>query len=156
MPYSPLAALRHRNFRLLWLGQFVSFSGSMMQGAAILWHVSLLVPENQKAIALGLVGLMRLIPLAGFSLVAGVVADAVDRRKLLLITQTAMTLIAFVLAWITFRGLTTVWPIYLLSVLSAAAGAFDSPARTSLLPTLVPREHMPNAISLNSFMFQIA
>src|SRR6185503_12088277 len=128
---SSLVALRYRNFRLLWIGQLVSFSGSMMQNAAILWHVSLLVPENQKGIALGLVGLMRLLPIAGFSLIAGVVADAVDRRKLMLITQTMVMAISAVLAFITFSGLKVVWPIYLLSVLSAAAGSFDSPARSS-------------------------
>jgi MFS family permease len=156
MPFSPLIALRYRNFRLLWWGQLISFSGSMMQNAAILWHVSLLVPENQKGIALGLVGLMRLLPIVGFSLIAGVVADAVDRRKLMLITQTMVMVISALLAFITFRGLKVVWPIYLLSVLSASAGSFDSPARSSLMPMLVPREHLPNAISLNSFMFQVA
>jgi Zn-dependent protease with chaperone function len=60
---APLVALQHRNFRLLWLGQIVSFSGSMMQTAAILWHVSLLVPPDRKALALGLVGLVRLVPI---------------------------------------------------------------------------------------------
>jgi hypothetical protein len=71
---SSLVALRYRNFRLLWIGQIISFSGSMMQNAAILWHVSLLVPENQKGIALGLVGLVRVVPIIVFSLVGGVVS----------------------------------------------------------------------------------
>src|SRR5437016_7235095 len=131
MKTSPLIALRYRNFRLLWIGQLISFSGSLMQNTAILWHVSLLVPENQKGIALGLVGLVRLFPIVGFSLIAGVIADAVDRRKLMLITQTTVMLIAIVLAFITFRGLTIVWPIYLLTGLSAAVGSFDGPARSS-------------------------
>ena len=61
---SPFIALQHRNFRLLWFGQLISFSGSMMQNAAILWQVSLLVPENQKAIALGLVGVVRVVPIS--------------------------------------------------------------------------------------------
>src|SRR5215212_7568787 len=103
---SSLVALRYRNFRLLWFGQLVSFSGSMMQNAAILWHVSLLVPDNQKGIALGLVGLVRVVPIIIFSLIGGVVADAVNRRKLLIITQTVMTIAATLLAVITFRGLT--------------------------------------------------
>jgi len=153
---SPFLALQHRNFRLLWTGQLISLSGSMMQTAAILWHVSLLVPESQKGLALGLVGLVRVIPIVIFSLVSGVVADALDRRRLMLLTQTGMTLAASALALITFRGLTVVWPIYLLTALSAAAGAFDNPARQSLFPTLVPREHLPNAISLNAIMFQAA
>jgi MFS family permease len=155
-PTSAFLALQHRNFRLLWFGQLISMSGSMMQSAAILWHVSLLVPENQKGLALGLVGLVRVIPIIVFSLVSGVVADALDRRRLMLITQIAMTLVAAILAWSTFRGLAVVWPVYLLAALSSAAGSFDGPARQSLIPTLVPREHLPNAISLNTIMFQTA
>jgi MFS family permease len=153
---SPFLALQHRNFRLLWLGLLISLSGSMMQNAAILWHVSLLVPENQKGLALGLVGLVRVMPIIVFSLVGGAVADALDRRGLLLLTQIALTLIAGLLAWITFSGLSAVWPVYVLAALSSAASAFDAPARQSLFPNLVPREHLPNAISLNSIMFQTA
>ena len=153
---SSLLALQHRNFRLIWLGQFISLSGSMMQSAAILWHVSLLVPESQKGLALGVVGLVRVVPIVGFSLLSGVVADAVDRRKLMLVTQTGMTLAASVLAFLTFRGLAAVWPLYLLTAVSAGASAFDNPARQSLVPNLVPREHLPNAISLYAIMFQAA
>jgi len=153
---STLVALQHRNFRLLWAGQLVSFSGTTMQSAAILWHVALLVPDHRKGLALGMVGLVRILPIVGFSLISGVVADALDRRRLMLITQTAMAVFAGVLALLTFRGLHTLWPIYLLSALGSAAAAFDSPARQSLIPNLVPREHLPNAISLNTTMMQIA
>jgi MFS family permease len=153
---SPFVALQHRNFRLLWSGQLVSFSGSMMQTAAILWHVSLLVPADRKALALGLIGLTRVVPIIAFSLAAGVVADALDRRRLMMLTQSAMAIIAVALALLTFRGLSNVWPIYLLAALSSAAGSFDGPARQSLIPNLVPREHLPSAISLNTIMMQIA
>ena len=68
------AALSHRNFRLLWIGLLISFSGSLMQSAAILWHVSLLVPDDRRAIALGMVGLVRVVPIVLFSLMAGVAA----------------------------------------------------------------------------------
>jgi MFS family permease len=149
-------ALRHRNFRLLWAGQLVSFSGTMMQSAAILWHVSLLVPEDRKALALGMVGLVRIVPIVVFSLVSGVVADVLDRRKLMLATQTVMATFAGILALLTFRGLHAVWPIYLLAALGSAAAAFDGPARQSLIPNLVPREHLANAISLNTIMSQLA
>jgi len=152
----PFLSLRYRNFRLLWISLLISFSGSMMQTAAILWHVSLVAPPDKKAIALGLVGLVRVVPIIVFSLVGGVAADAVDRRKLMLYTQTAMTLSAATLAFITFRGLTATWPIYLLTGIGAAAGSFDGPARQSLIPNLVPREHLSNAISLNTIMFQVA
>lgn len=151
-----LIALQHRNFRLLWSGQLISMAGSMMQSAAILWHIALLVPADQKALALGMVGLVRIIPIIGFSMISGVVADALDRRKLMLITQTGMTLVAVTLAALAFSGLRAVWPIYLLAALGAAFGAFDGPARQSLVPNLVPREHLPNAISLNTIMFQTA
>src|SRR5262245_30728304 len=91
---SPFVALRHRNFRLLWIGQLVSFSGSQMQMAAVLWHVSLLAPPGRKGLALGIVGLVRVVPIIGFSLFSGVVADALDRRKLMLATQSVMTVFA--------------------------------------------------------------
>ncbi len=127
-----------------------------MQNAALLWHVSLLVPPDRKGLALGLVGLVRVIPVTVFSMISGVVADAWDRRKLMLFTQIAATFVAVALAVLTFRGLTHVWPVYLLAALGSAVGAFDLPARGALVPTLVPREHLPNAISLNTIMFQTA
>ncbi len=148
-------ALQHRNFRLIWIGLMVSFTGSMMQNAALLWHVSLLVPGH-KGLALGLVGLVRVVPVAVFSMLSGVVADAWDRRRLLLSTQIAATAVALTLAVLTFRGLMHVWPIYVLAAVGAGVGAFDLPARGALVPTLVPRKHLPNAISLNAIMFQTA
>ena len=74
-------ALSHRNFRLLWIGLLVSFSGTFMQSAAVLWHVSMLVPPNKRAIALGLVGLVRIFQVILFSMISGVAADAFDRRN---------------------------------------------------------------------------
>src|SRR6185436_18097002 len=149
-------ALRHRNFRLIWIGLFVSFTGSMMQNAGLLWHVSLLVAPDRKGLALGLVGLVRVVPIVLFSMLSGVVADAWDRRRLMLVTQVAATAVAISLAVLAFRHVTMVWPIYLLAALGSGVGAFDLPARNSLVPSLVPREHLPNAISLNTIMFQTA
>jgi MFS family permease len=153
---SSFIALRYRNFRLLWLGQLISMCGSMMQNVAILWHISLLVAPGQKGLALGLVGLVRVVPIIVLSLVSGVVADVLDRRKVMLMTQTGMALLAFVLAAVTFGGLHTPWPIYVLTALSSGIGTFDGPARQSLIPSLVPEKHFPNAISLNTLMFQFA
>jgi MFS family permease len=150
------AALGHRNFRLLWTGLLLSMTGSLMQNAAILWHVSLLVGPERKALALGMVGLVRVAPIVIFSMLSGVVADVWNRRKLMLLTQSGATVVALILAILTFRGLTQVWPIYLLAALGACAGAFDLPARQALIPMLVPRKDLPNAISLNSIMFQTA
>jgi len=127
-----------------------------MQNAALLWHVSLLVPPEHKGLALGLVGLVRVVPIIFFSMISGVVADAWNRRRVMLSTQSASTAVAIGLAALAFRGVTAVWPIYALAALASGVGAFDMPARNALLPSLVPREHLPNAISLNTIMFQTA
>jgi MFS family permease len=151
-----IAALQYRNFRLLWIGLLVSMTGSLMQNAALLWHVSLLVPPDKKGLALGLVGLARVGPIVVLSLVSGVVADAWDRRRLMFFTQSMAALVALALAVLTFRGLHVVWPIYALAAVGAAVSVFDLPARQALTPMLVPREHLANAISLNTIMFQAA
>ena len=133
-PYLP--ALRHRNFRLLWSTQLISMAGSMMQTAAILWHVSLLVPPHQRGLALGMTGAVRIVPIVVFSIVSGVVADHYDRRVVMLLTQTGMAMCAAALAMLAFTGTRGLWPIYLLAAL--------------------PRDLLPNAISLNTIMFEIA
>ncbi len=125
-----------------------------MQLVAINWHISVLTHYNP--LALGLVGLSRVAPIIFFSLVGGAVADAHDRRKVMLVTQSAMAIFAAILGFLTDRGLQAVWPIYLLNALAASASAFDNPARQALIPSLVPREHLANALSLNSIMFDVA
>jgi MFS family permease len=155
VPFPPaVSVLRHRNFRLIWIGLMLSFTGSFMQNAALLWHISLLVPPDRKGIALGMVGLVRVVPIIIFSMISGVVADAWDRRKLMLLTQSGSAVVAAGLATLAFSGNTTVWPVYALAALSSAVGAFDLPARQSLVPSLVPRDELPNAISLNTIMQQ--
>jgi MFS family permease len=154
--FASFSALRFRNFRLLWIGLAVSFSGSFMQQAAILWHVALLAPPGRKGLALGLVGLMRVVPIVVFSLIAGTAADVFDRRKLMLITQVGGTLVASALATFAFAGVHVLWPIYLLAAVGASVGAFDPPARHALMPMLVPRAELPNAINLNTVMVQSA
>jgi MFS family permease len=99
----------------------------MMQNAAVLWHVSLLVPGPQQPMALGLVGLVKFVPIVVFSLFGGVVADAIDRRKLMLVAQAAMTVCAALLALATWRGLATPALIYVLVGLHAAGASFDGP-----------------------------
>ncbi|MQA28647.1 MAG: MFS transporter [Luteitalea sp.] len=151
-----VVALRHRNFRLIWIGLLISFSGSTMQNAALLWHVSLLADPDKKGLALGFVGLARVAPVVFFSMVSGVVADAMDRRRVLLVTQLLSAMVALTLAVLTFAGSMMVWHIYALAAVGAAVSAFDLPSRQALLPTLVPRQHLSNAISLNTIMFQTA
>lgn len=128
----------------------------MMQTAAVLWHVSLLAPPDSKGLALGMVGLARVTPIVAFSMLSGVLADVFDRRRLMMGTQTALCVVAVGLTWLAVTGNTRLWPIYLLSTLGGAASAFDGPPRQSLIPSLVPREHLPNAIGLNTIMIQLA
>src|SRR6266566_7580062 len=141
--YPAFAALRHRDFRLLWMGQIVSVTGSQMQSVAVNWHVYLL---TRSAFALGMVGLFRGVPIIICSLIGGVVADAVDRKRLMIATQAVMLASAGLLTFATIAGLKSVWPIYVLTGISSAAVAFDIPARQALMPTLVPPKDFPNAV----------
>ena len=109
-------ALRHRDFRLLLSGLLISVSGSMMQSAAILWHV---YDITHDPLALGAVGLVRIVPIIGFSLISGVVADSFDRRKLMLAAQAGMALCAVVLGFLAMANVRSVWPIYLVAALSS-------------------------------------
>lgn len=150
---SSFSALRHRDFRLLWMGQIVSVTGSQMQLVAINWHIYLL---TKSAFALGLVGLFRGVPLILCSLLGGVVADAIDRKRLMIATQTVMLASAGVLTLVTIGGLKSAWPIYLLTGIASGATAFDIPARQALMPTLVPAKDFANAVSLGLIVFNVA
>ncbi len=165
-----LAALRHRDFRLLWVGLLISITGSQMQLTAVNWHVFDLLRGSSltlrlfgfdltlggEALGLGGLGLARVIPIVIFALIGGVLADALDRRRLLLVTQGASALFAGLLAFFSLRGEISVAAIYLLTAAGTAAAAFDNPARQALTPNLVPREHLTNAISLNTLVWQVA
>ena len=124
-----------------------------MQVTALHWHVYLL---TGSPLALGAVGLTRVIPILLFSLWGGVAADRFDRRRLLFFTQSAMTLVAVALAVLTFWRRESLALIYLLNALSATAVAFDNPARQALVPRLVPRDDLPGALSLNLTAFHAA
>lgn len=144
-------ALRHRKFRLLWFGLAVSIAGSQMQVWALFWHIRTL---TDQPIALGGVGLARILPIIIFSLVGGAIADALNRRRVLFLTQTIMALVALLLAWLTLIEEISIWHIYLLTALQAVAISFDSPARQALVPNLVPARDLPNAFSLTSIARQ--
>jgi MFS family permease len=165
-----LVALRHRDFRLVWIGQFVSITGTQMQAIAINWHVYQLLAGqtltfslfgqsfslSPEALGLGGVGLMRIIPIAIFALVGGTLADVRNRRTLLLWTNSAAALIATTLALLSFTQRDTVAAVYLLTALTAATAAFSGPAYQSLIPNLVPAKDLTNAISLGSLSAQVA
>src|SRR5512143_3015623 len=144
-------SLRHRRFRLLWFGLMISIAGSQMQLWALFWHIRTI---TDQPIALGAVGLARILPVIIFSLIGGAMADVLNRRRILFITQTAMALVALTLGWLTLTGHIDLWHIYLLTALQAVAQAFDGPARQSLTPNLVPVKDLPNAFSLNSIANQ--
>ncbi len=124
-----------------------------MQLAAINWHIYILT--NSK-LALGAVGLVRVVPIILCSLIGGVMADVFDRKRLLLATQTVMFTSACALAAWTASGLESLWPIYLLTAVSSAAVAFENPARQALLPMLVPARDFTNAVSLGLVFFQFS
>lgn len=143
-------ALRHRRFFWLWLGLLLSITGSQMQLWALFWHVRQLSPNP---IAVSAIGAARFIPILLFSLLGGVVADRFSRRKVLFITQSVSMLVAFGLWGLTAAGHIQLWQIYLLTALQAIAMAFDTPARQSLVPNLVPAQDLPSAFSLQSIAF---
>jgi MFS family permease len=142
-------ALKHRRYFYLWLGLLISIAGSQMQITALFWHIRTLT-GNPDPLALGGIGLARILPIIVFSLVSGPVADAFNRRKILFITQILLALIALALALLTFTGRITLWQIYALTAFQAAAIAFDMPARQAMIPSLVPGKDLANAFSMQS------
>jgi MFS family permease len=150
---SRFASLRSRDFRLLVFGQLVSRTGSQMQQVAVAWQIYDL---THSPVALGLVGAARVAPLLLFAVGGGVVADAVDRRKLMLFSQTAMALVSLSLALLTRTHHVSPVAIYALVAFGGMGLAIDSPARQALVPLLVPREDLANALSLNAMAFQVA
>jgi MFS family permease len=144
-------ALKHRRFRLLWIGLGISIAGSQMQLWSIFWHIREL---TDQPIALGGVGLARIIPLVVFSLVGGAIADVANRRKVMFLTQSSMALLAVALGMLTLSGNIQLWHIYALTAAQAVAGSFDLPARQALVPNLLPGRDLPNAFSMTSIAFQ--
>jgi MFS family permease len=145
--------LRHREYRLLWFGQIVSAAGSQMQIVATAWLVYEL---TGSAVQLGLLGLLRAVPVMALSMVGGTFADTLDRRKVLLVTQTILMALVAILAITTWTGNVTMPLIYTFTVLAGATNAFDNPARSALVPNLVPREELAAALTLNVTTFQLA
>jgi MFS family permease len=135
------------------ISMFVSLIGTQMQNVAIDWHVWVL---TRSPLALGLVGLVRVVPIVILSLVGGLVADRRDRRRVLLVTQSTMTLVALALGTVTLLGRDSVGLVYLLTAATSAAGAFDNPSRQSLIPRLVPEKDLPGALAIMLSGFQLA
>lgn len=151
--HETFSSLKHYNYRLWFIGQVVSLAGTWMQSTA---QGYLIYQITKSPVYLGLVGFVGGAPSLLFTLFGGVIADRLPRRKLLVITQTSMMALAFILAALTFTNTVKPWHILILAFLLGVANAFDAPARTSFVLELVDRATMTNAIALNSTMFNIA
>jgi len=146
-------ALTHRDFRIVWLAALGSTIGTWMQKFAQSWLVLDLTDSN---FYLGLDDFLSQLPILLFMLIGGVVADRYDRRKLLTWSQYVQAFTAFSLAAVVFLDIVTIWHVLTLSFISGLGQAFGGPAYQSLLPSLVPRRDLPNAIALNSTQFNLS
>lgn len=147
------AALRHRNFRLFIIGQFISLCGTWMQVIAQGW---LVLQLTNSAFAVGLVTALGSLPILLFTLYGGVIADRVNKRRFILVLQSLMLAEALTLAILTATHLVTVHWVMGLAVFSGLLSAFEVPTRQSFLAEIVHREHLMNAIALNSSAFNLA
>src|ERR1041384_4568020 len=147
----PFAALRFRDFRLFWIGLFISNVGTWMQMTAISW---MLYDITHSPLQLGLNGLFRAVPSIALGIFGGTMADRYDRKRLMLATQITSMLLAFALGVLDQTGRIQVWHIYAMTALSAVVNALDGPARQALYPSLVPPSALPNAIALNALLWK--
>ena len=148
-----LAAFTYRDFRVLWFGAFTSTVGTWMQKVAQSW---LVLQLTGSTFYLGLDDFLGQLPILLFTLVGGVIADRHDRRRLLLGSQYVQMTTAFVLAALVFWNAVSIWHILMLSFAAGMAQAFGGPAYQSLIPSLVHKKDLPNAIALNSIQFNLA
>jgi predicted MFS family arabinose efflux permease len=156
-PRSALArtfsALRYRDFRLLWFGAFTSTTGTWMQTVAQSWVV---LQMTKSAFLLGVDGFLSTGPMLLFSLIGGALADRMERKRIMLLSQFLQMSFAFILGYLIWTGRVQVWHIFLLSFLTGSAQSLSGPAYISLLPLLVKREDVPNAVAMNSMQFNLA
>lgn len=147
------SALQYRDFRLLWTGAFLSTTGTWMQTVAQGWVV---LQMTNSAWLLGVDGFLSTGPMLIFSLFGGVVADRIERRKIMLASQYLQMTFALILAALIWTKSVKIWHIFLLSFLTGSAQSFSGPAYISLLPLLVDRKDVPNAVAMNSMQFNLA
>jgi len=150
--HDPYAALRERDFRLFLSGNFLWVLGFKMQTVAVGYEV---FQRTGSALALGLVGLVQIVPVLALALIAGHVADRFDRRKIILATLACTVVASAGLALVSLGG-SEVWAIYLLVAITGVARGFSQPARASFLPQIVSRDRFPNAITWSTGAFQLA
>ena len=144
---------RHHNYRLFFAGQITSVCGTWMQNIALYW---LILSLTSSPIAVGILSLARFGPFTLFGLFAGVIADRFDNRKTVIVTQAVQMAFSALLAAMTLLGTIRPWQVYAVAVLTGTAVVFDLPARQNLTVQLVGRDELPNAIALNSSLFNTA
>lgn len=154
MPFpAALRALNHRDFRLFWMGQLISLVGRWMQSVGQAW---LVLDLTGSALKLGILFSLQFAPILLFSFLAGAIADRFPKRRLLVLTQGALTILAFGLAALTWTGYVEYWHVVVLAAVTGIAGAVDMPARQSMMVELVGKDDLVNAIALNSGVFNAA
>lgn len=141
---------RHRNFRIFFTGQLVSLAGTWMQNVALAW---LVLELSGSPLAVGALAFWRFVPFTIFGLVAGVLADRIDSRRLVMSTQAAAMVVSILLAIVTLTGTATLSVVYVLAALGGIALAFDAPGRQSLTYQMVGPRELPNAVALNTGLF---
>jgi MFS family permease len=148
-----LSALRHPGYRLLWTGNFLSNIGNWMQNLALGW---LVLQLTNSLLLLGVVGFASSLPTLVFTLIGGVIADRADRRRMMMVTQAAMMVLAFLLSFLTWKNWITVEEVIVIAFLAGVANAMNAPAYQSIVPELVPPEDLTNAIAMNSAQFNMS
>ncbi|MBI3109680.1 MFS transporter [Candidatus Daviesbacteria bacterium] len=150
---SPFLALKVGHFRNYLLGSLISEIGNQMQVVAVAWQI---YEITRNPAFLGFIGVANLLPIIIFSLFGGLLADKVDRRKLLILSLMMQMILAFILFALTWSHQINPWLIYLILILVATAQSFSVPARAAVLPNLVPKAYFMNAVSLHTLQFQSA
>jgi len=152
-PRHALTVLRHRDFRLLWIGQLISTTGQMMQTITLAIHMFDL---TDSTLQVGLLAFTGLVPFIVFSFVGGAVADRIDRKRVILVTQSASLTATLTLVAATLGGYVSPAWLYAIAFVVGCTRAFDAPSRQALIPNLVPRAELGAALTLNTMLRQLA
>ncbi|HEX3508785.1 MAG TPA: MFS transporter [Candidatus Dormibacteraeota bacterium] len=146
-------SLRNRNFRIFFTAQIISVTGTWMQSIAQMW---LVLHLTGSGVALGITAALQFTPILLFGTWGGLLADRVDKRKLLMVTQAAAGVVALVLAGLTLGGVVQLWMVYVLAFSLGMVNVFDNPARQSFVTEMVGKDQISNAVGLNSAVFTLA
>jgi MFS family permease len=150
--FEAISALRHRNYRLYWFGQLFSVLAQNMELVAQGW---LVLELTNSPLALGVTGLAHAIPTITLTLIGGAIADRADRRRIMIAAQSGTALMFLTIALLVLTGRAALWHVMVLAFISGSIRAFDRPSRMALLPQMVPREDIPNAVVIGGTIWQL-